>query len=105
MRNIILLRFKKDIRKIASYYRKLIDKTKLNENVGTVNEWLVDNFYIISEQEKYIKAEYKSRELKKITSKRRLQIDSMIYKQLENWDYNLSISNMFINLNKYQKRK
>ena len=27
----------------------------------------------------------------------------MIYKQLENWDYNLSISNMFINLNKYQK--
>lgn len=103
MRNIILLRFKKDIRKIASYYRKLIDKTKLNENVGTVNEWLVDNFYIISEQEKYIKAEYKSRELKKITSKRRLQIDSMIYKQLENGDYNLSISNMFINLNKYQK--
>ncbi|MDD4036663.1 MAG: glucoamylase family protein, partial [Bacilli bacterium] len=103
MRNIVLLRFKRDMRNITNYYRKLVSKTKLNQNIGSVNEWLVDNYYVISEQEKYIKAEYRARELKKITNKRREQIDALIFKQLKARDYNLSISTMLDNLNKYQK--
>ena len=105
MKDSILIKFNKNIEEITDYYKKLIYKTKRHQNVGSSNEWIVDNYYVISEQEKYIKQEYKFKELKKISKKRKEKIYNIVYRYLKESDFNLSISNMVEKLNKYQITK
>ena len=52
--------FRQDIRRITAYYTFLVQETKNNRIVGSTNEWVLDNYYMISEQEKVLKVELKS---------------------------------------------
>ncbi|MBP5614554.1 MAG: hypothetical protein J6X35_10490 [Bacteroidales bacterium] len=52
--------FRQNIRRITAYYTFLVQETKNNRMVGSTNEWVLDNYYMISEQEKVLKVELKS---------------------------------------------
>ena len=51
--------FKESIRTITHYYMLLVEETKSQRLVGSTNEWVLDNYYMISEQEKVLKVDLK----------------------------------------------
>lgn len=103
MGNGILTAFKKNLYSITKYYKELTTMTKKNENIGGINEWIVDNYYIVSEQENYVKGEYQSNKVRTIKYKRRKQLYNVLKNILEEKDYALSTSYLFERLNKYQE--
>ena len=94
--------FKKDVKKITNYYKKLISYTKNGRSVGSMNEWIIDNYYVISEQEKNIKDEYRFLETKYIKGKRKKLLYSLVYNSLKTNDFQIDITGVFEKLNKYQ---
>lgn len=51
--------FKHGVKEITSYYMLLVEETRSERLVGSTNEWVLDNYYMISEQEKVLKEELK----------------------------------------------
>ena len=51
--------FKESVRQVTHYYMLLVEETKSQRLVGSTNEWVLDNYYMISEQEKVLKPELK----------------------------------------------
>ncbi|MBP5515615.1 MAG: hypothetical protein J6X86_01575 [Bacteroidales bacterium] len=51
--------FRESVRSITEYYMLLVEETKNQRLVGSTNEWVLDNYYMISEQEKVLKVELK----------------------------------------------
>ena len=58
MRNTYKI-FNESVRGITRYYMLLVEETRRERLVGSTNEWVLDNYYMISEQEKVMKAELK----------------------------------------------
>ena len=58
MRNIYK-EFKNSVKEITRYYMLLVEETRNQRLVGSTNEWVLDNYYMISEQEKVMKEELK----------------------------------------------
>ena len=52
--------FKQDVKVITDYYMLLVEETKSQRLVGSTNEWVLDNYYMISEQEKVLRVDLKS---------------------------------------------
>ena len=46
--------FKESVRQVTHYYMLLVEETKSQRLVGSTNEWVLDNYYMISEQEKVL---------------------------------------------------
>ena len=51
--------FKDSVRQVTHYYMLLVEETKRQRLVGSTNEWVLDNYYMISEQEKVLRPELK----------------------------------------------
>ena len=51
--------FKNSVKEITRYYMLLVEETRNQRLVGSTNEWVLDNYYMISEQEKVMRAELK----------------------------------------------
>ena len=51
--------FKESVKTITHYYMLLVEETKSQRLVGSTNEWVLDNYYMISEQEKVLKVDLK----------------------------------------------
>ena len=51
---------------IEQYYEKLVELTKNHNFVGSTNEWIIDNFYLVVEQRNVIKKFAKNRNNKEI---------------------------------------
>ncbi|MBR4506455.1 MAG: hypothetical protein IKP21_06745 [Bacteroidales bacterium] len=51
--------FKESVRQVTHYYMLLVEETKSQRLVGSTNEWVLDNYYMISEQEKVLRPELK----------------------------------------------
>ena len=51
--------FKNSVKEITRYYMLLVEETRNQRLVGSTNEWVLDNYYMISEQEKVLKEELK----------------------------------------------
>ncbi len=56
----IIKKFLSEYNEIEQYYEFLVQKTKRHEFVGIVNEWLIDNFYILVEHKNSIIKEKKN---------------------------------------------
>ncbi|MBO7101722.1 MAG: hypothetical protein J6V98_06850 [Bacteroidales bacterium] len=52
--------FKQSVRQVTHYYMLLVEETKSQRLVGSTNEWVLDNYYMISEQEKVLRNELRS---------------------------------------------
>ena len=103
MSNKVLLNFKRDVRSIDRYYKKLIVKTKKKQIIGNINEWLVDNYYVISEQSKYVESDYYQKEVKAIKENRKRQLYLLVYNCLKENGFNVDVNSLFNKLNVYQK--
>ena len=53
--NRLLKKFKNNFKEINEYYNFLVNKTKKYEYVGIINEWVIDNFYLLVEHKNNIK--------------------------------------------------
>lgn len=51
--------FRQSVKEITKYYMLLVEETRSERLVGSTNEWVLDNYYMISEQEKVLKNELK----------------------------------------------
>ena len=51
--------FRASTKEITRYYMLLVEETKGQRLVGSTNEWVLDNYYMISEQEKVMRVELK----------------------------------------------
>ena len=85
---------------IFKYYKKIIKLTKANENVGSTNEWLIDNYYMVDSTKKALMYYLKSINYKKIKFKN--EIYNLVYSILENKNFQLNYKYLFDTLNKYQ---
>ena len=97
MKDAIIKRFNKGMLELTKYYRKLINKAKSNYIIGSINEWIVDNFYLIVEQEKHINNEYLSREIRRIPTARKEKIYNLVESILEACDFNVNKNSYFLN--------
>ncbi len=57
----IYSKFLDDCNNIEDYYEKLVDLTKNHNFVGSTNEWIIDNFYLVVEQRNSIKRTFKNK--------------------------------------------
>ena len=85
---------------IDKYYNYLINKTKNHEYVGIVNEWLIDNYYIIIEHKNNI-SNYKKNSIKKfsIIEEYYYYLKNVISKK----NYNIDFKLLTEELKKYEK--
>ncbi len=54
--------FKHSLKAVTRYYMLLVEETRNERLVGSTNEWVLDNYYMVSEQEKLLKVELKGLE-------------------------------------------
>ena len=60
---------KNNMKEINKYYNYLLTKTKKHYFVGIVNEWIVDNYYLLVEKEEHIKNFLKNKKQIKFINK------------------------------------
>ena len=58
------------VKSITSYYLLLVEETKSQRLVGSTNEWVLDNYYMVSEQEKVLREELRPRALRLVAPSR-----------------------------------
>lgn len=97
--------FVANVKEITQYYKILVEETKSKKIVGNTNEWLLDNYFIISEQEKTLREELRSKAIKTIKPKRKKQIDDLIYSFLKKLNFQIDINLVFNDINEYQKKQ
>ncbi|MBP5678015.1 MAG: hypothetical protein J6W88_05930 [Bacteroidales bacterium] len=51
--------FKTSVKEITRYYMLLTEETRSERLVGSTNEWVLDNYYMISEEDKILREELK----------------------------------------------
>ena len=83
----IYKQFKENIKTITDYYLLLVEETKSQRLVGSTNEWVLDNYYMISEQEKVLRVELKSRDFRRISADRLSMLESLLRDYLTVGDY------------------
>ena len=86
--------FKDSVKTITEYYMLLVDETKSQRLVGSTNEWVLDNYYMISEQEKVLKVDLLSKTFRKLEGERMKQLESILREFLSKSHYQID-KNMF----------
>ncbi len=99
---MIYRNFKKNVKDITIYYMLLVEETKNQRLVGSTNEWVLDNYYMISEQEKTMREELCSRELKHIGSHRIDEICQLLENFMKRCHYQIDKGLMFRYLSQVQ---
>ncbi|MDD3281312.1 MAG: hypothetical protein PHC83_07055, partial [Bacteroidales bacterium] len=102
---MIYKEFVLSIQQITTYYKILVEETKNKKTVGSTNEWILDNYFIISEQEKSIRDELRSKVIKSIKSKRKRSLYVLLHSILQDSNYLIDIKYIFNKINEYQKKQ
>ena len=97
--------FQESVRAVTDYYLLLVDETRRERLVGSTNEWVLDNYYMISEQEKVLRVELKGREFRRIPAERRALLESMLCDYLTACHHQLDKSLLFAHLMREQERR
>ena len=79
--------FKESVRSITDYYMLLVEETKSQRLVGSTNEWVLDNYYMISEQEKELKADLTAKSFLQIGLKRIHTLEQLLLGFLKKCHY------------------
>lgn len=89
-----------NFREITSYYEYLVEKTKNYEYVSAVDEWVIDNYFLVVEHKNGIMPVRK-------TIAKKLKKSDKIYYIIKDMatknNYNISFEQLVIDLNIYQK--
>ena len=79
--------FKESVKTITDYYLLLVEETKSQRLVGSTNEWILDNYYMISEQEKVLRIDLQSKSFKKLEGERMKHLASLLREFLNRCHY------------------
>ena len=101
----IYKQFKENIKTITDYYLLLVEETKSQRLVGSTNEWVLDNYYMISEQEKVLKVDLLSKSFRKLEGARMTQLEQMLQDFLTRCHYQIDKTMLFNYLLQTQKEK
>ena len=94
--------FKESVSIITSYYMLLVEETKSQRLVGSTNEWVLDNYYMISEQEKVLREDLKSKTFTGIGAKRIADLEKLLRDFLTQSHYQIDKSLYFNHLSQTQ---
>ena len=99
--------FKESVRQVTHYYMLLVEETKSQRLVGSTNEWVLDNYYMISEQEKVLKVDLKGVERGKwkVESKRVEVLWRLLEGYLRRCHYQVDKTLLFRYLAQVQQRQ
>lgn len=75
--------FKDSLKEITRYYSLLVEETRSQRIVGSTNEWVLDNYYMISEQEKVLRADLRSKEFRNVGMQRLEAISQLLKRYLQ----------------------
>ena len=79
--------FKESIKSITDYYLLLVEETKSQRLVGSTNEWILDNYYMISEQEKLLKVDLLSKDFRKLEGQPMQHLEQVLRDFLTHFHY------------------
>ena len=88
---------------IEHYYEKLVELTKNHNFVGSTNEWIIDNFYLVVEQRNVIKKFAKNRNNKEIIATTEDMYKILLDIFLKH-NYNVDKNILMKELNSYQTK-
>ena len=94
--------FKKNIAIITDYYMLLVEETKSQRLVGSTNEWVLDNYYMISEQEKILKVDILSKNFRQIDKKNLNDMSQLLRGFIKKYHYQIDKSLLFRYLSQMQ---
>ncbi len=99
--NSLLKKYYKDYKVISEHYRFLIDRVKKHESIEIINEWLIDNYYLLVECKNEISSNSNklSKNLKSCKS-----IYKAILEIVNKNDYNITNKSFIKELNSYQRK-
>ena len=96
-----LNKFIENYKEISKYYRFLINKSKNHENVEIINEWLIDNYYLVVEYKNTIVDN--SKEISKYLDRIEHVYDA-IYDIVSRNEYNINYKVFLKEMNSYQRQ-
>ncbi|MBR3711289.1 MAG: hypothetical protein IKM99_10090 [Bacteroidales bacterium] len=97
--------FKDSVKTITDYYLLLVEETKSQRLVGSTNEWVLDNYYMISEQEKVLKIDLQSKDFKRLEGPRMDYLEQLIHDFLIRCHYQFDKGMLFNHLLQVQEEK
>ena len=97
--------FRESVKEITHYYLLLVEETKSQRLVGSTNEWVLDNFYMISEQEKVLKVDLRSRDFRRLEGKRLLQLSDVMYGYLQRCHFQVDKGLLFRFMTQMQSKQ
>ena len=97
--------FKDNVKTITDYYLLLVEETKSQRLVGSTNEWVLDNYYMISEQEKVLKIDLQSKDFKRLEGPRMDYLEQLIHDFLIRCHYQFDKGMLFNHLLQVQEDK
>ena len=102
--NKIYTSFLENCKNIEDYYENLVELTKNHNYVGSTNEWIIDNYYLVVENKNFIKKVFKEKKNIKTV----LYVNEKMYRILINifnkHNYNLDKATLLKELNHYQNK-
>ena len=99
----IYSKFLDNCKYIEHYYDKLVELTKNHNFVGSTNEWIIDNFYLVIEQKNVIKTFLKSKKRRDNLLKYENMYD-VLSELFASRNYNLDKNMIIKELNNYQNK-
>ena len=97
--------FKESIKTITDYYLLLVEETKSQRLVGSTNEWILDNYYMISEQEKVLKIDLQSKEFRRLEGPRMGHLEQLLRDFLTRYHYQIDKAMLFNHLLQVQEEQ
>ena len=96
----MMKKFTNSFDNITKYYNFLITKTKKHEYVGIVNEWLIDNYYLLVEHKnELLRTKNKFKKSSKNLNEHYYYLRNIVHKKYYNVDFKYLVEE----LKKYQK--
>ncbi len=97
--------FKESLKTITDYYLLLVEETKSQRLVGSTNEWVLDNYYMISEQEKVLKIDLQSKTFRKLEGERMKHLEQTLKDFLIHSHYQIDKNMLFDYLLQEQEKQ
>lgn len=103
--NRYLRSFKKDLKYIKDYYSYLVELTDNHQNIGIINEWIIDNYATLLERNNLVMEFFIDEKLKQQLNKSGDTLVNILLNTLENQNYKVTEKSLIKAVNHYQKEK
>ena len=87
--NNIYTRFLDNCSSIEDYYQNLVSLTKNHKFVGSTNEWIIDNYYLVVENKNILKKAFREDKYLKILIESNIDIYKILFDIFEKYKYNI----------------